>query len=169
MCPLHRINALAVSPTGARCISVSSDGLGKSWALSTMACEWILAGRGEHAPTEAGVNDIALSADGTLAVTASCDTTARLWDLRRQRPLHVLEGHEGWVVSGWHRMGWRASAGLPLNWCVLCTVHRAGLRSRRLAGGAGWRRPRQLAHSHSEALVSTPLALQLPRRRLWRL
>jgi WD40 repeat protein len=40
------------------------------------------------------------SADGTHVVTASYDGTARVWDLRGERPGFVaLEGHQGWVTS----------------------------------------------------------------------
>ena len=40
----------------------------------------------------------AFSPDGTRILTASYDTTARLWD-GDGRPLAVLEGHRDWVYS----------------------------------------------------------------------
>ncbi len=46
------------------------------------------------------VNSASFSADGTHVVTASDDNTARVWDLRGERPSFVaLEGHQGPVNS----------------------------------------------------------------------
>ncbi len=46
------------------------------------------------------VNCAAFSTDGTHVVTASNDGTARVWDVRGERPSFVvLEGHQGSVLS----------------------------------------------------------------------
>jgi WD40 repeat protein len=46
------------------------------------------------------VNAAAFSPEGTHVVTASDDKTARVWDLRQERPSFVaLEGHQNLVVS----------------------------------------------------------------------
>jgi WD40 repeat protein len=42
------------------------------------------------------VFDVALSADGCMAATASEDFTARVWDMATLKCEHVLEGHSGW-------------------------------------------------------------------------
>ncbi len=42
------------------------------------------------------VFDVALSSDGSMAVTASEDFTARVWDLDEAKCEHVLQGHSGW-------------------------------------------------------------------------
>lgn len=39
------------------------------------------------------VRGVAVTADGSLAVTASADRTLRVWDLERREPLHTLRGH----------------------------------------------------------------------------
>jgi len=43
------------------------------------------------------LNDIAFSADGTRLVSASCDHTARIWDVRRGMTRQVLRGHRHFV------------------------------------------------------------------------
>lgn len=43
------------------------------------------------------VNALAFSPDGKLLASASCDSTARIWDVTTGRTLHVLEGHQGFV------------------------------------------------------------------------
>jgi hypothetical protein len=43
--------------------------------------------------------DVAISADGVLAATASDDLTVRVWELLGNSCRHVLEGHSGWVVA----------------------------------------------------------------------
>ena len=45
------------------------------------------------------IYDLAISPDGRLALTASRDKTARLWDIASGREIHVLKGHAGWVRS----------------------------------------------------------------------
>ncbi|SBT05819.1 WD-40 repeat protein [Candidatus Accumulibacter aalborgensis] len=45
------------------------------------------------------VSVVQFSADGRTALTASDDSTARLWDLLSGRELHILRGHEGQVSS----------------------------------------------------------------------
>ena len=45
------------------------------------------------------VNDIALSPDGRLALTASADNLVRLWDLAAGEPVRQFMGHEGIVTT----------------------------------------------------------------------
>jgi WD40 repeat protein len=44
-----------------------------------------------------GINAVALTPDGKRAVSASNDSTLKLWDLERGRELRALEGHSGAV------------------------------------------------------------------------
>jgi WD40 repeat protein len=48
---------------------------------------------------EGSVNSAAFSPDGTRIVTASADTTARIWDAATAKEIAVLNGHEGSVNS----------------------------------------------------------------------
>jgi hypothetical protein len=43
------------------------------------------------------VNALAFSSDGKLLASASCDGTARIWDVATGKALRVLEGHRGFV------------------------------------------------------------------------
>jgi WD40 repeat protein len=55
-----------------------------------------LVGREGH---ESSVVSAAFSPDGSRIVTASSDTTARIWDVTTGKEIAVLRGHEGSVVS----------------------------------------------------------------------
>jgi WD40 repeat protein len=44
------------------------------------------------------VNDVDISVNGELAVSASDDGTARVWDTRSGSPLAVLRGHRNSVI-----------------------------------------------------------------------
>src|SRR4029077_13129834 len=48
-----------------------------------------------------GIEFLALSPDGTRALSASRDRSVRLWDVPGRRLLHTLEGHRGggWCVA----------------------------------------------------------------------
>jgi WD40 repeat protein len=46
-----------------------------------------------------GILSAALSADGTLAVSASKDATLRLWDVHTGAQVRSFKGHEGWVID----------------------------------------------------------------------
>jgi WD40 repeat protein len=43
------------------------------------------------------INALAFSRDGKRLASASCDNTARIWDVATGELLHVLEGHKGFV------------------------------------------------------------------------
>jgi dipeptidyl aminopeptidase/acylaminoacyl peptidase len=58
------------------------------------------------------VHSVAISPDGTRALTGSHDRTVRVWDLESGRCLLVLEGHDGLVWSvAWSGDGRRALSG----------------------------------------------------------
>ncbi|KAL4879202.1 hypothetical protein BJY04DRAFT_220322 [Aspergillus karnatakaensis] len=44
-----------------------------------------------------GVNDISISPDGSMIVSASGDRRVRLWDVKSGHPLFTLEGHQDWI------------------------------------------------------------------------
>jgi hypothetical protein len=65
------------------------------FAASASHAQWrlVLAGhKGE-------VSSAAYSSDGSRIVTASADSTARVWDAASGKEIAVLRGHEGWVYS----------------------------------------------------------------------
>ena len=45
------------------------------------------------------VESLAVTPDGTKAVSASADATLRIWDIQSGRALHTLEGHSAGVWS----------------------------------------------------------------------
>jgi WD40 repeat protein len=65
------------------------------------------------------VTSVRFSSDGNLAVTASRDRTARIWDVGTGRPIQVLRGHRG-IVSD-------ASFSPDGRWVVTAGPGRAGL------------------------------------------
>ncbi len=87
------VRAVAVAPDGS--LVLAGDLAGRARLIDTTS----LSGEGEvlrdgHA---VDVVDVAFSPDGTQALTASFDATARAWDVARRRPVATLAGHEGWV------------------------------------------------------------------------
>jgi WD40 repeat protein len=90
--------------------SAYEEGLLRSWKLeaearaarniaalaagsSVVKLEKILSGHTSY------VCDVAVAPDGRSAVSASNDSTLRVWDLASGVPRHVLTGHETWVCS----------------------------------------------------------------------
>jgi WD40 repeat protein len=85
------------------------------------------------------VRSVAMSPDGTRAISGGDDATVRVWDLENRRPLFCLDGHEGAVMAvglaadgrravsgGWDGMlhFWDISLGRPLrvlkgNWTAI--------------------------------------------------
>jgi WD40 repeat protein len=51
----------------------------------------------ERGVTSGYLNALTFSPDGRLLASASCDNTARIWDVETGRMLQVLEGHRGFV------------------------------------------------------------------------
>jgi tetratricopeptide (TPR) repeat protein len=58
----------------------------------------VLVGRGLAAHVGA-VQGAAFSPNGLRLLTASADETAKIWDVRRNKPLHVLRGHSAPVLA----------------------------------------------------------------------
>ena len=74
-------------------MSASSDNTLRVWSLASGGCERVLEGHTRE------VTHVALSADGTRAVSASGDNTLRVWSLASGGCERVLEGHTRAV---WH-------------------------------------------------------------------
>ncbi len=72
-------------------LSSEGDNVMLLWNVET--CEQVRRFEG-HADL---VQDLSVSADGTLAYTASADRTIIIWDMATGNPLHRLEGHTDWV------------------------------------------------------------------------
>lgn len=55
-----------------------------------------------------------------MAVTASGDTTIRLWDIETETPVHTFEGHTNWVLClAWSPNGkYFVSGGMDNNVCI---------------------------------------------------
>ena len=73
---------------------------GSSEAAAALHQAWLRNRETTLAGHRGSVISASFSADGTHVVTASADKTARVWDLRGERPSFVaLEGHQGPVIS----------------------------------------------------------------------
>ena len=81
--------AVALSADGLR--AVSTDGAPRVWDLRNGACVAVLEGHTGY------VSGVAVSPDGSRAISAGRDGTLRVWDLRDSACVAVLEGHTGSV------------------------------------------------------------------------
>lgn len=91
--PAGSVTAVAIDAAGRTAVSGGVDV--RAWELETGRCLWRLDG---HAQV---ISSMALSADGSLALSGSRDGSVRAWELHSERCLHVLEGHAGavWAVA----------------------------------------------------------------------
>lgn len=72
------------------------------WNLISGECLWEIQKRGQRSGSlghRSAVNDVILTQDGKYVITASKDTTTRIWDVQNKTCLHVLKGHEDSVVG----------------------------------------------------------------------
>ena len=63
---------------------------------------WKIAPGGDSATYDAhsaSVSAIDASTDGRLLISGGFDHLVYVWDVRRQRTIHELRGHESWIVS----------------------------------------------------------------------
>jgi WD40 repeat protein len=96
------VNGVAISADGSRAVSAGDDGTVKAWDVTTGAVDTTLSPRrsrrwfsiryGGH---KGRVNGVAISADGSRAVSAGDDGTVRMWDLTTGTGIGKLEGHIG--------------------------------------------------------------------------
>lgn len=128
------VRSVAFSPDGK---SVASGGVGKIclWETATGACRLRLPGaRGNET-----VLSMAFSPDGRVLASGGGDTKVRLWDVKRGKPLQVLEGPE----TMWYSLIPPDNAGNTVfaiafspDGKTLASVHMDGTRLWSLATGA---------------------------------
>ncbi|WP_437932652.1 AAA family ATPase [Sorangium sp. So ce291] len=101
------VNGVAVTPDGRIAVSASDDKTLKVWVLATGQ---LLRTIQEHTdeseddeddeddfwPTY-GVNGVAVTPDGRIAISASDDNTLKVWDLATGQLLRTLQGHTSFV------------------------------------------------------------------------
>jgi WD40 repeat protein len=86
------VSLLAVSSDGRSCVSGgTSSNVVRVWSVDEDRVIGSLEGHQGH------VLALAMSADGTRALTGSADQTLRLWDVAAGRVIHVLKGHTAFV------------------------------------------------------------------------
>jgi len=95
-----RVSHAAFSPDGTQVVTVSWDNTARLWEVSSGKLLFVLQG---HNPSgnkvifgedHDRVYHAAFSPDGTQVVTASSDSTARLWSVSSGQLLSVLQGHK---------------------------------------------------------------------------
>ena len=81
------VNAVAVTPDGARIVSGANDSTARVWDAKTGVELLQLKGH------TGAVNSVAVTPDGARIVTGSSDNTARIWDAKTGAALLQLKGH----------------------------------------------------------------------------
>ena len=99
-----QVQAVAVSPDGARLASAAWDGWIGLWDARTGEIDGMLRGH------EAGVNDVVFARDGSAIYSASADGTIRVWDAATGEETRILVRHgfgvtklvlgDGWLAYG---------------------------------------------------------------------
>jgi WD40 repeat protein len=87
------ITRAAIFDCGERAVTCASDAL-KVWDLETGCTIQTLEGHGEW-----DVWALAVTPDGTRAISGSDDKTLKVWDLKSGEHLHTLKGHKGAVLG----------------------------------------------------------------------
>ena len=93
--PGSRVRSFAASADLQRAVIVLFDSSIAVWDTSSMSLACILQNRGERDANfghSSGVNDAAISSEGSLVVTVSKDETARVWAVESGMGQHVLRG-----------------------------------------------------------------------------
>jgi len=86
------INALAVSPDGARFTTGSDDNTVKIWSTHSSRCVATLAGHTQP------VRSLSYSPDGKFVASASWDRSIRIWDASSGLAINTLQGiHQDWI------------------------------------------------------------------------
>jgi WD40 repeat protein len=86
----------------------------------------------------AGVNAVAVSSDGRLALSASKDKTLRLWDLISGMSVRIFEGHEGFVSGVALSPDNRHAVSVSPDGSVRIWEVGTGRQLKKLKGHSGW-------------------------------
>jgi WD40 repeat protein len=91
-----------ISPDGNLVATASSDSTARVWNRLTGGEIMVLRGHGDDDAVSRWLDDtvrtVAFSSDGKRILTASGDTTARLWDVRSGHQVFVLAGHAEMIL-----------------------------------------------------------------------
>lgn len=101
--PGSRVKSFACSATLDSAVACLFDSSVTVWDLDSMAPAAMLQKRGQldcAVGHTSAVNQVLMTDDGTLVVTLSKDSTARVWDAASGACLHVLQGHTDAIEVG---------------------------------------------------------------------
>ena len=97
-----QVNSVAFSPDGGGALSGSRDNTLKLWDLATGKEIRTFTGHGSldaFQSRDTGVNSVAFSPDGHMALSGSHDKTLKLWDLAAGKEIRTFTGHAHSVNS----------------------------------------------------------------------
>ena len=94
-----RVKAFSASSDLTMAVSCLFDSTVECWDLVSGRVSCVIQRAGQMMGHGSAVNDVQMTADGRLVVTASKDCTARIWDMSSKQCKHVLIGHEDSVVG----------------------------------------------------------------------
>lgn len=100
-----RVKTFSASADLTTAVSCLFDSTVECWDLVSGRVSWVIqtsrqwTGQQRAAGHSSAVNEVVMTNDGRLVVTASKDCTARIWDVANKTCKHVLVGHEDSVVG----------------------------------------------------------------------
>lgn len=94
-----RVKAFSASSDLTMAVSCLFDSTVECWDLVSGRVTWVIQRAGKMTGHASAVNDVQMSTDGQLVITASKDRTVRIWDTSTKQCKHVLVGHEDSVVG----------------------------------------------------------------------
>jgi WD40 repeat protein len=94
-----RVKSFSASADLTMAVSCLFDSTVECWDIVSGRVVWVIQRAGQMTGHESAVNDVQMSADGQLIVTASKDCTARIWNTSSRQCKHVLVGHEDSVIG----------------------------------------------------------------------
>ncbi len=90
------VQALALTPDGARVVSTGADGTVRFWKTAVERSVRTLTGHRTYIPA------IAVSPDGKTLASASWDRTIKIWDIAGERELRSIPCEEGCIALAFH-------------------------------------------------------------------
>lgn len=96
------VNSACFSEDGALVLSASMDGTAKLWSLDAGKCSMTFAGHSQdlaETPESANVTSAKFSRDGTLVLTSSVDSCAKLWSVASGKCQQTFTGHKHPVTA----------------------------------------------------------------------